>query len=200
MKTIKQSFLSNLIGRENYEEFQYYAKFIVVIGFCILSVLFLLASLVHWTFISNLLNLFTGTSLLFLAFIASLILVLDFQVDVDEAEKIYFNNEAYVPKPFKYKITVVWGILLLLLGLAATYYSNKYRKYYEFECSTFLVDIRNGIYHIDWDNDCEVAAQSDDLIKMRGYEMNKTYTLCTWCEEWVEDAEFEYRSNRYYRK
>ena len=192
MAIVKQSFLSNIIGRNTYDEFKCYAKVIIAIGTCVLSIVLLLSLFFHWSFISSLLSLVTGTSLLFIAYIAALVLVLDIEVDVDEPEK--------KPKPAAYKLTIVWGVVLVALGISAIYFSNKYRKHYAFECDTFLVDHQAGIYHLDWDNDCEVAAESGNLETMQGYQIDKSYTLCEWCEEWAEDAEDEYESNRYFRR
>ena len=192
MAIVKQSFLSNIIGRNTYNEFKGYAKVIIAIGTCILAIVLLLSLFFHWSFISSLLSLVTGTSLLFIAYIAALVLVLDIEVDVDEPEK--------KPKPAAYKLTIVWGVVLVALGISAIYFSDKYLKHYAFECDTFLVDHQARIYHLDWDNDCKVAAKSGNLETMQGYEINKSYTLCEWCEEWAEDAEDEYESNRYYRR
>ena len=192
MAIVKQSFLSNIIGRNTYDEFKGYAKVIIAIGTCVLAIVLLLSIFFHWSFISSLLSLITGTSLLFIIYIAALVLALDIEVDVDEPEK--------KSKPAAYKLTIAWGVVLVALGISAIYFSNKYRKYYAFECNTFLVDHQTEIYHLDWDNDCEVAAKSGNLETMQGYEIDKSYTLCEWCEEWAEDAEDEYESNRYYRR
>jgi hypothetical protein len=35
---------------------------------------------------------------------------------------------------------------------------------------------------------------------MKGYQIDKSYTLCEWCEEWAEDAEADYESNRFFRR
>ena len=192
MAIVKQSFLSNIIGRNTYDKFKGYAKVIIAIGTCVLAIVLLLSIFFHWSFISSLLSLITGTSLLFIIYIAALVLALDIEVDVDEPEK--------KSKPAAYKLTIAWGVVLVALGISAIYFSNKYRKYYAFECDTFLVDHQTEIYHLDWDNDCEVAAKSGNLETMQGYEIDKSYTLCEWCEEWAEDAEDEYESNRYYRR
>lgn len=188
MAIVKQSFLSNIIGRNTYDKFKGYAKEIIAIGTCVLAIVLLLSIFFHWSFISSLLSLITGTSLLFIAYVAALVLVLDIEVDVDEPEK--------KPKPAAYKLTIVWGVVLVALGISAIYFSDKYLKHYAFECDTFLVDHQAGIYHLDWDNDCKVAAESGNLETMQGYQIDKSYTLCEWCEEWAEDAEDEYESNR----
>ena len=200
MAIVKQSFLSNIVGRNTYDEFKGYAIIIIAIGTCILAIILLLSFFFHWGFISSLLNLVTGTSLLFIAYIAALVLALDIEVDVDEPERGYWSEPENKPKPTAYKLTIVWGVLLIALGIGAIYFSNKYRKHYAFECSTFLVDHQAGIYHLDWDNECEVAAEAEDLEKMQGYQIDKSYTLCEWCEEWAEDAEDEYESDRYFRR
>ena len=203
MPVVKKSFLSNLLGRNTYDTFKGYAKIIVPIGTGILAILFTLTFFVHWKFISSLLNLVTGTSLLFIAYIGVIILLLDFEVDVEEPERSYYWEEPVKVKSSReYKFTIVWGVLLMILGVAAIFFSNNYRKHYSFECSTFLVDENTGIYHLDYDNDCEYAADADNLTRMKGYEIESetSCTLCEWCEEWAEDAEAEYESNRYYRR
>lgn len=200
MAKVKQSFLSNIIGRNTYYEFKGYAILIIVIGTCVLSVVFLLSLFFHWEFISKLLNLVTGTSILFIAYIAAIVLVLDIEVDVDEPERYYWQKPEKTPKPITYKLTIVWGIVLIVLGIGAIYFSNKYRKQYAFECDTFLVNHQAKIYHLDWDIDCEVASEASNLEKMQGYQIDNSYTLCEWCEEWAEDIESEYGTSRYYKR
>lgn len=199
MAIVKQSFLSNIIGRNTYDEFKGYAKVIIAIGTCVLAIILLLSLFFHWSFISNLLSLVTGTSLLFIAYIAALILVLDIEVDVDEPEKSYWSEPEKKPKPAAYKLTIVWGVVLVALGISAIYFSNKYRKHFAFECDTFLVDHQANIYHFDIDNGCEMA-RDGNWKRMQGYQIDESYTLCDWCEEWAEDADDEYESNRYYRR
>ena len=67
---------------------------------------------------------------------------------------------------------------------------------------TFLVDENAGIYHLDYDNDCEYAKESENLVRMKGYEIEEftNCTLCESCEEWAEDAETEYESNYFFRR
>lgn len=200
MAIVKQSFLSNIIGRNTYNEFKGYAKIIIALGTCILAIILLLSFFFHWGFISRLLNLVTGTSLLFIVYIAALVITLDIEVDVDEPERSYWSEPKKMPKTAAYILTIFWGIVLVALGISAIYFSNKYRKHYAFECGTFLVDRQVGIYHYDWDNDCEVAAEAENLVKMQGYQIDKSYTLCDWCDEWAEDVEDEYESDLYFRR
>lgn len=200
MAIVKQSFISNLIGQDNYDGFKEIAKIIIAIGTCVLAILFLLTYFFHWGFLSSLLNLVTGTSLLFIAYVTSLILVLDIEVDVEEPERCYWSEPEKLPKPITYKLTIVWGVILIILGIGAIYFSNDYRKQYSFECDTYLVDHQAKIYHLDWGIDCEVAAEAINLEKMKGYEIDNSYTLCDWCECWAEDAEAEYEATRYFRR
>lgn len=200
MAKVKQSFLSNLLGRNNYNEFKDYAKIIIAIGTCILAIVLPLTLFLHWSFISSLLNWFTGTSLTFIAYIASLILVLDIEVDVEEDESYSCQEPEKKPKPISYKLTIAWGVILIALGIAAIYFSNRYRMHYAFECDTFLVDHQHQMYHLDCNNRCEIAIETDGLEKMKGYEIEASYTICDWCKEWAEDAESEYESDRYFRR
>lgn len=195
---MKQSFLSNVVGRNTYDEFKGYAKRIIVIGTCVLVVILLLSLFFHWGFISSLLNLVTGTSLLFIAYVAALVLALDVEVEVDEPERDYWSEPEKKMKPTTYRLTVVWGIVLILFGIGAIYFSNKYRKNYAFECQTFLVDENRGIYHLEDGNDDE---DMEYTTEMKGYELKDyNYTFCESCREWVEEMESDYAAERYYRR
>lgn len=193
MTKVKQSFLSNLlcsyVDRDDFEKFKGYAKRIIAIGTCVLIVILLLSFFFHSSFISTLLNLIIGKSVLFILYIVAIVFALDIEVEVDEPERNDWYQTEIKPKPIAYKLTFIWGSLLIAFGIAAIYFSNQYRKHYAFECDTFLVDHQRRIYHLDWDNDCEVAAESVDLIKMKGYEIDKSYIFCDWCKDFVEDAE-----------
>lgn len=192
MAIVRQSFISNLIGKDIYDNFKDQAKIIIYIGSCILAILLLLTSFFYWGFLSTLLNYVTGTSLLFIVYVAALILVFDIEVNVDEPERYYWSEPVRQSKPIQYKLTIVWGVVLIILGIGAICFSDEYRKQYSFECDTYLVDHQKKIYHLDWDIDCEVAAESFNLVKMKGYEIDKSYKLCDCCECWVEYAEAEY--------
>ena len=113
MAIVKQSFLSNIIGRNTYDEFKGYAKVIIAIGTCVLAIVLLLSIFFHWSFISSLLSLITGTSLLFIIYIAALVLALDIEVDVDEPENSYWSEPEKKSKPAAYKLTIAWGVVLV---------------------------------------------------------------------------------------
>lgn len=183
----KQSFISNLLGRQTYDDFKEFAKTIVLVGAIILVILYALSYFFHSAFISYLLNLTNGFSLLFIGYIAILIVLLDFEVDVDEPEQKYYEERKKVAKPFKYKLTIAWSAVLLLLGIAAIYFSNKYRRQYAFECDTFWVDKNARIYHFDWNDDCETAERAESLVEMRGFQINDNYKLCEECKECEAD-------------
>ena len=192
MEKIKQSYLSNLIGENSYEEYSSMAMKIVGIGGLVLIILFILSHFFHSGIINYLLKLTTGTSLLFIAYISACILLLDIRVEVEKPEQEWWGEKKEVPKPLKYKLTIVWDVVLLVLGIAAIYFSNKYRNRYDFECTTFLVDHRAHVYHLDWNDDCEDAVNAEELVEMYGYEIDKSFTLCEGCKETLEDVEYEY--------
>lgn len=182
----KQSFLSNMLG-DAYSSLKGVAIWVFLIGTGILIILYVLSSLFHVGIISSLLNLTSGTSLLFIGYIAAIIVLADKRVEVYEPE-YYLHNEVKEPKPFKYKLTIVWGIILLVLGIVAIYYSNRYRNHYSFECETFWVDEKAGIYHLDWNDDCSIAENAESLNEMQGYQIDKAFKFCEECQDFLEDA------------
>lgn len=113
MAIVKQSFLSNLVGREAYEGINGYAKIIIAIGTIILGILLFLSFFYHWWIVSRFLSYVTGTSLLFIAYIVVLIFALDVEVNVDEPEKKTWEKPEKRPKSVAYKLTIVWGIILV---------------------------------------------------------------------------------------
>lgn len=197
---MEQSFISNLFGENTYNEFLDHARIILRIGSAFLFVVYLLAFHVHWDFIYGLLNIFTGYSIFFLPYIAAWIVFFDFQVEVDDT-KDYWDDKPK-KKPFNYKLTVAWGIFLLALGIAAVHYSHQFKNHYQFECNTFLVDLKAGIYHLENNWDCSCIEDKHRLVEMKGYEIQKhgNLTLCIGCEEWADDINFSYGVDRYYRK
>lgn len=187
METAKQSFLSNLIGSE-YDTLRLWAKHIVPIGIIVLVILFGLTRVCHLQFVSRIFSLFTGYSLLFVAFITELIILLDIRV-VEEKEST------------KYKMTMVWFIILLSIGLSAAYLTNRYRKQYAFECTTYLVDPNEKIYHLkEYKKYCEYAQEALKLEEKKGYQIDESYKFCDCCEEWAEEAEDEYGISRFSKR
>lgn len=190
MEKVKQSYLSNMIGENSYEEYSRLAMKIVGIGGLVLIIMFTLSQFFHSGIINYLLKLTTGTSLLFIAYIAACILLLDIRVEVEKPEQQRWEKKKS-PKPLKYKLTIVWSVVLLVMGIAAIYFSNKCRNQYDFECTTFLVDHKALVYHLDWNDDCEDAANAKGLEEMYGYEIDDSYSFCEGCKECEEDVESE---------
>ena len=168
-------------------------------GTCLLVIFIGLSFAFHSGIINWFLQILTGTSLLFIAFVAALIVLLDIQVNVDEPEQYAWEKPKKVKRPISYKLTIVWGVILILLGISSIYFSNKYRKYYAFECDTFLVDTQQGIYHIEWNDECDVANEAQEMKKMYGYEIDESYKLCESCKDFLEDME-SYEYERYSRR
>lgn len=199
MITESYSFLKKILGRDIYNKIKEYANRYIIIATSILIALLVLSLLVHYSFISRILRLLIGFSPIFIGYILGLIVWLDKGIDVTLQEN--YENYSFNEKELKgFNKTRVSGITLIFLGVIAILLSNTYKKQYTFECETFLVDHSKGIYHLNWDNNCKVAAQSSILEKMKGYQIDKSYYFCNWCEDWAYDAETEYNSNRFYRK
>lgn len=192
MAIIKQSFLSNVIGASIYRELKRFSKLVVTVGALILVVLFGLTLICHYTFVSSLFDITTGTSLFFIVFIVELILLLDLEVEVEVSDTKSLDSHKKNAKPKKYKLTIIWGMILFILGITAIYFSNKYKKQYRFECETFLVDENAGIYHLNEEfNDCEALKKAEDFVAIKGYRMPKSYKFCEDCEQWQKDVEDE---------
>lgn len=187
----KQSFISDILGENDHSELKEIAKLISLVGTVILIVLYTLSHCFHSDIIRYFIELTNGTSLLFIGYILSLILTLDIEVSIDEPEHENYKEITKTRKPFKYKLTIIWGVLLIGLGIAAIYYSEKYRNQYVFECETYLVDEKAGIYHLDWDVDCGFADEAEKLIEMKGFQIPKSFKFCEGCEEMLKEAESE---------
>lgn len=199
MATRSYSYIKKLIGNQNYKEFRGYAKKYIPIATIILVILLVLSQFVHWGIVSWLLNLVLGTSFLFITYLLGVILLLDFGVDVEMKED--WNGRLSLPEvmPSNFKNTIIWAYILLILGIVAIYYSNKYRKKYAFECQTFLVDENRGIYHLEDGNDDD--KDMEYTTEMKGYELEDyNYNFCESCREWDEEMKSEYAAERYNKK
>lgn len=183
----KLSFISNALGRDTYDNFKEFARPAAIIGTIILVLLYILSHNYHSDIISLLLSLTNGFSLLFIGYIIVLIVSLDYEVEVDVPKSISWREIDEIAKPFKYKLTTAWTVLLLISGIIAMFYSYKYQKHYSFECDTFWVDKNAGIYHYDWNDDCERAKAAESLAKMKGYQIEKSYKLCEECKVCEEE-------------
>ena len=117
------------------------------------------------------------------------ILLLDIKVSVDEPETYSWKEQEDIQKPISYKLSTLWFIILVLLGISAIYFSNKYKKQYIFECDTFLVDRQTHTYHLDW-TECDNSKNAVSLDKLQGYQIEKDFSLCEECKEIAEEANY----------
>ena len=182
MSIVKQSFLSNLLGKSTYEDFSCFARYIVGLGSFILIVLFFLSYFFHSGIVLELLKIAVFSPLL-IAYVIACILLLDVRINIEKTEQIRRERAKNTPKPFKYKLTIVWTIILLILGVTVICFSFRYAIKYEFECTTFLVDHKTHLYHSDWNDVCEKMQDAEDLELMHGYEIDDTYSFCKECRE-----------------
>jgi len=198
MKIVKQSFLSNIIGERTYNEFKGLACLCIPVATIVLVMVFILTRFFYWGFLSSILYLITGTSLIFIAYLFGVILLLDFGVEIELEETWDGRYKMPEGKPNGYIVTKLWCITLIVLAIAAIYFSNRYRIHYAFECETFLVDEDDGIYHLEDGHDEEVIYYTTE---MKGYEIEKHgYSLCESCKEWAEEFEELYEYERYSRR
>ncbi len=183
----KHSFLMDLLGEDSYENSKEFSRIAIPISTVVLIILYLLSNFFHSGIISYFVGLTNGLSLIFITYVALWIVLLDIRVVVDEPERMSWEKTKVMPKPLTYKLTAVWTILLVVLGICAIYFSDKYRNQYEFECDSFLVDQQSQIYHFDW-TECETSESSEHLDEMQGYQINESFTLCEECKIIAEDA------------
>lgn len=183
----KESYLSNLVGEERYNRFKPYAKFVFLAYSGVLAILFLLTKVCHWMFVSEIFSLFTGTSLFFLLYVAFAILCLDIRV-----------SEVY-RVDWRYKLTIVWGVFLIIVGLAAIVYTNRCRNAYAFECVHCYIEEDCGYFHVH--KKCGSIIDKSLLQESKVYKaQDKGLKLCEECEERLEDLEYESESLRYSRR
>ena len=205
MISYKYSYLKKILGLQTYYGIKDSARKIIPIATGFLFLLWGLSLIVHWEFISSLLNIATGATLLFVAYIAGLIILLDKEIVVVQEDKEnkenLFSDDMYLSCHAKEAMgflkTKVIGISLIILGIVAIFFTEQYKRNYAFECQTFLVNNKKKIYHLDCDNDCDVAAETSNLEKMKGYQIDPSYSLCNICEEWAESTGVDVKLTRY---
>jgi hypothetical protein len=195
----RESFISNLIGHGLYDELKSYAGLIVGIGTTLLVVLFPLSHVCYWTILRKLFSLCTGYAIPFLIYVVAFIVLLDIQVDAQKSDKWSYDLRGEKEKKSPtYKYTVIWGTLLIVVGIMAVYYTNKVSRHYAFQCTEYFVEKEVGIYHLY--EDCEYAKDKRKLVKMKGYEFEKLgYQICEPCAEYAEDIEGS-SEDIYYRR
>lgn len=225
---VRKSFLSNLLGEGIYEEAKPISIIIVLAGTIIIGLSVLLSCFFHNLLINYFISNFLGTNLLFVVYVVFWIVLLNYQVEVeDEIPESYYEKnyrQATNNKPLKYKLTILYFFALVILGVTTIYYTNLYRKKYEFECTEFLVDKELKIYHIkesyeDDDSECEgknykfdldfedekeellyyftyQAKQYSKLETLKGYQIDKNFRICNYCKGWAEAMDDYYDIGR----
>ena len=182
IETCTYSWLRKILGPNTYNETRGLAKKCIPIASLVLVVVFVLSQFVYWNWLSEVVDLLFGGSLIFIAYILGLITLLDVGVNVEMGvdRPDHYSRPKNTPKA--YKATIVWGICLIIMAIAAVYFTNKYRNNYAFECETFLVDESNGVYHIK-DADCQ---EYDNAVSMMGYQIEgRGFTFCESCKDWT---------------
>lgn len=184
----QESFIRNLIGEDRYCCFKPYAGLIFLLYSVWLVILFSLTLICHWKILSDVFSLFTGKSMFFVLYIAIAILFLDVRVKV-----------VYGLRNWKYKLTIAWGVVLIILGLSAVIYTNHYRKNYAFECETCFIEADNSCFHIR--TKCNSIMNKESLEKSKVYKAKELgYILCEECEWWIEESIDTYEAFQYSRK
>lgn len=192
---VRKSFLWDLLGVDNSKNIRILSH-LYIGAYSVIYVIFLVISrYFYWEYFSSIFSLLTGTTIFALLFIAGFTIVLNFDVKFsNEIGNLYKETK-------EYKVTIVWGIAILITAIFIQYYLDVVTDHYEFQCGTYLVDIGNGIYHIK-DCNCETINDASFIVEMRGFEIeeNTTCRLCHECKYIVEDAIDTYESEMFYRK
>lgn len=184
----KYSFLKSLLGRTIYNDTKQYAMKWVPPAFLFLVGLFGLSRLVHWEFLSAIMNITYGWTLLYIIFAFGMVVLLDRGVPANYT-KAFYDSEYKVQdeEPKGFTGTILWGCLLIVLAIVSVHFTHKYKRHYAFECETFLMDYSTDTYHYR-SIPCETADAASSLTKLRGYEIDETkYRLCEECEEIAEE-------------
>lgn len=206
MTKINKSFLREIIGNDSYDNLRGKAKLYVPIYIVVTGLVFILTRICFLGWLSTIFSLLTGWSLFSILFIIYVILLCNIECNCEE--KIYFDpsscytwKEDYINSR-SYKLTTVWFIVLLTIGITFGVISNREKAHYKFQCTTYLVDHQNRIYHIIENDDCEDRAYYDSLVEMKGHEIERQtdYQLCTSCEEWYEEVISDMEAQEHYRR
>lgn len=169
----------------------------------VLAVAILLSMFFQWNVVKFFIDCMMGWTLLSIPFVGVLIVALDKEILLPQAERWEPTPE----KPISYKFSMIWGIILILSGITALYFSSQYKKHYSFQCQSFFLEQPTGIYHLS--EKCEYIGFNEDeepidnvtLSKVTGKELLEyDCDFCDACREWAEDTEMEYESSRYSRR
>lgn len=170
----------------------------------VLVLVFGLSLVFRWSVIKFFIDIMMGWTLLSIPFVGVLIVLLDKTVVIEQVID-YHGKVIEEVKPKSWRFSVIWGITLCISGLLALYYSAEYKRYYDFQCTTFYVDSNHKLYH--YLDDCKYGRdenEADESVKLdtvKGFNLlDIDYSLCDACQEYAEDAELEYENMRYCRR
>lgn len=169
---------------------------ITLIYAIVLVIVFGLSLVFQWSVLQFFIDIMMGWTLLSILFVVVLIVLLDKTVVIEQV--IDYQGEVIEEvKPKSWGFSVIWGITLCISGLVALYYSAEYKRYYDFQCTTFYVDSNHKLYHYlddcKYDGDENDADEIVELHEVKGVDLlDSDYTLCDACQEYAEDAEWEY--------
>lgn len=193
----KTSFLES-IAPEPYD-FLRNLKTIALIYAVILVIFFVLSLHFYNAFIKYFINIMMGWTIMSVIFTVVLIVILDKNVSIKKDDEC--------KTPLRYRLSMVWGITLCLIGITYLFISNSYKHDYAFYCQVFYLEDTSNVFHIR--KDCKYIGENTDgdplnnvhVSEIKGYELRgDEYSLCVACKEWIEDAEIEYGSSKFCRR
>lgn len=198
MKVSYVSFLKRVIGVDTYNEGKDIARIAVPIATVILIIIYTLTFVVYWPILSAILNIITGNSIIFTAYIAGVVLIFDKGIPMelrgDSLNGYRFPEEM----PPGYKKTKVRAVIMILMAIVIVYLGERYREYYAFECATFIVDSDTNTYHLE---KCKYTKEAFDLSEMKGHEVEENNcSPCELCKEQAEEAAATYISDRLFKR
>lgn len=196
MSIESHSYLKDLIGKSLYEFLKVEVRKYIPIASIVLVSVLVLTFFFHIEFLSNILNLITGTSIIFVIYVAGVLLLFDkgIECDLGDTSSIFYEDKvAKLKQTPEYRRTKYYAIVLIILAVAAVFFSDRYRKHYAFECTTYYVDTEKGEFHLEEClSDCTHLEDDPPLIPMKGYEIKKKdYSFCTCCKDWLDDISYE---------
>lgn len=198
MEVSSISFLKRTLGIDVYNQGKDIARVAVPVATIILIIIYALTFIVHWSVLSAILNLVTGTSIIFAAYLLGVILVFDKCIPIELRGDSFYGYKLPKEMPSGYKKTRMRTFIMILLAIIMVYVSNRYKKYYAFECTTFIIDSETHTYHLE---KCKYIKEASDLSEMKGYEVEENdYSPCILCEEQAEETDAAYSSDRLFKR
>ena len=185
MEKIKESFISS-INENSYNEFKTLSYYITGIGTSYFTVFFILSLLFYSDWIIGLYTLVFYYSYIGYMFLLiypfAMVYTLDILVKCKIIEKQEQNKNNFV-KSWKYYLTMVWNLIVLVSCFIVEYKGTEYVAHYKFMCKTFVLDKSANVYHIeDYADECNVAARSKKLQLVHGWQIEGKYPLCPICK------------------